>query len=237
MARLPRGGRLGLPVPYVACWSQERWHAIRYDPAVRRPAVFTASRPGRGRPLFGVTNEPRQRDCAMRQRCGVCSALIMGPGWLPAHPRLIEAHMPFSQALRSQPLTGQDCNLPGDRAEHLLREALAAGEDPTVEVTHEPPCCLPCALWSARNCLAIRNLTPTLLRVDRARPILQIVDPSRAQDDHDRRFDGRDDPAERERLGRIARRHGGVVGYVKLALTATCLVPLEQADEALEAVG
>lgn len=182
MARLPRGR--GLPVPYVASWSSEHWHAIRHDPLVGHVAVFTAGRHGRGRPLFGVTNEPRQRLCVTRHLCGVCGQPIDGPGWLPHHDRLIEG-----QAT----LTGRQ-----------------------VDVTHEPPCCEPCAYWSATGCPSISRRTPNLLRIDSYESLLQLIDPSAAPARHERRFDCDDD---RDRLGRIARRHGGAVGYVKLAIT------------------
>jgi hypothetical protein len=195
MARLPRGGRHRLPVPYVASWSCERWHAIRHDPVVGDVAIFTAGRYARGRALFGVTNEPRQRECVMLRRCGVCGQPITGPGWLPNHDRLIE----------------QTADIGAQR----------------LRVTHEPPCCLPCARWSATGCLAIRGRTPDLLRVDAFVPIAQRIDPSRAPSNHDARFDGPDDSAERERLGRIARRHGGAVGYVKLGLTSAEAVSLD----------
>lgn len=198
MARLPLG-RNRLPVPYVAAWSTERWHAIRHEPLVGHVAIFTAGRHGRGRPLFGVTNEPRQRACVIQRLCGVCGQEIDGPGWLPLHPRLIEAQTDIG---------GRQC-----------------------DVTHEPPCCFPCAHWSATGCPAIGNRTPSLLRVGAYLLIAQRVDPSLAPSNHDRRFDGTDNVTERERLGRIARHHGGAVGYVKLAITDAETVALDSLDK------
>lgn len=185
MARLPRG-RGGMPVPTVASWSSERWAAIRYDPVVDHVAVFTGGRHGRGRPVFGAMNEPRQRRAVMQRRCQVCDAQLDDAGWLPAHDRLAEAQVEI-----------------GGR---------------TVDVTTEPPCCEPCARWAATGCPGIGGHTTGLLRLRVIAPIAQLVDPSRAPAAHDNRFDGGDDPAERERLGRIARRHGGAVGYVKVGL-------------------
>lgn len=194
MARLYRG-RGGLPVPHVAAWSSERWGAIRFDPLVGRQAIFTTGRQGRGRALFGVTNEERQRACMVRRLCGVCAAPLEGPGWWPNHDRLIE----------------QKADVDGR----------------TYDVTHEPPCCHTCATWSATGCAAIGRRTPNLLRVDAGSFVLQLIDPSRAPGRHDPRFDGPDNAAERERLGRIARRHGGAVGYVKLVIVASEVVDLE----------
>lgn len=183
MRKLPVGPR-GLPVPYAAAWSVEHWHAIRHDPLVDHVAVFTAGRPGRGRPLYGVMNEPRQRRCVMEGRCGVCGDLIDGPGWLPEHPTLMSA-----------------------TAEIGGRE---------VPVTTEPPCCHPCATWSATGCPGIAAKTTGLLRIGAWQPVAQLIDPSAAPGRHERRFDRDDD---RDRLGRIARRHGGACGYVKVAVT------------------
>ena len=193
MARLPRG-RQGLPVPYVAAWSSERWAAIRHDPLVGRVAVFTGGRHGRGRPVFGAMNEARQRRAVIERRCGVCEALYEGAGWLPAHPALIAG---------TAPLAGREAG-----------------------VTTEPPVCEPCARWSAAGCPGIASRCTGLLRLGVTVPVLQLVDPSRGPMEHDARFDGHDDPAERERLGRIARRHGGAVAYVKVAVLDADEVPL-----------
>jgi hypothetical protein len=190
MAHLPRG-RGGMPVPWVAAWSSERWAAVRWDPVVNRIALFTGGRHGRGRPVFGVMNEPRQRAAVMRRRCGVCGGpipleLYRFVGYLPAHDRLLDATVEHR----------------GERH----------------RVTGEPLCCRPCATWAATGCPGIAGGCSGLLRITKLLPIAQLVDPSRAPATHDGRFDGDDDPAERARLGRIARRHGGAVGYVKVAV-------------------
>ncbi len=83
--------------------------------------------------------------------------------------------------------------------------------------TTEPPCCYECASWAMAACPGLRDTTG-LWRIVRAVRIVQLVDPSRAPAAHQGRF-GPDDPAGRERLGKIARRTGGVAGYVKLVLT------------------
>lgn len=199
MARLPLG-RGDLPVPHIAAWSSERWAAIRFDPLVDHVAVFTGGRQGRGRPVFGVMNEPRQRAAVMGRRCGVCNAALSEAAWLPNLPRLCEG-------------TTQ----------------VGSHEHP---VTTEPPCCLPCALWSTTGCPGIARHAAGLLRIDHYLPLAQMVDPSRGPAAHDSRFDGEDDPAERERLGRIARRHKGAVGYVKVVLVDASPVAISDIERA-----
>jgi hypothetical protein len=192
MARLPRG-RQGMPVPRIVAWSSERWAAIRHDPLVDRPAVFTDGREGRGRPVFGVMNEVRQRRAVMARLCGVCFAELGDGGWwLPNYPKL------------------------------LLGTATVGGDE--YPMTTEPPCCEPCATWAITGCPGISATATGLLRIESTLNVLQLVDPSRGPAVHDVRFDRGDDPAERERLGRIARRHGGAVGYVKLVLVAATSV-------------
>lgn len=92
------------------------------------------------------------------------------------------------------------------------------------KVTTEPPSCLPCALWAVAACPGLRHTT-SLLLIRRGTAILQLVDPSRAPAAKAGRFGG-DDEAHRRRLGVIARRHGGAVGYVKIALDAVEEHPL-----------
>lgn len=194
MAALPRG-RGGLPVPYVAAWSSERWAAIRYEPLVNHVAVYTAGRHGRGRPVFGAMNEPRQRECVILSRCGVCRSDLEPAGrWLPNHGRLVEAWAEFGGVRH--------------------------------DMTTEPPCCQPCATWAALACPGIAGRTDSLLRLTEIRAVAQYVDPSAGPGRHDSRFDGEDDPADRDRLGRIARQHGGAVGYVKVAIIVSEIVPL-----------
>lgn len=74
LTHLPRDHR-GFPVPHVAAWSTERWAEVRHDPLVgNRPAIFTAGKPGTGRPILGALNEPRQRRSCVKRRCQVCDA-------------------------------------------------------------------------------------------------------------------------------------------------------------------
>jgi hypothetical protein len=63
----------GLPVPYVAAWTDERnnawdpnnlqwWRGIRWLRTTKTTGI----------PLFGMTNSYRQRECMRRGRCQVC---------------------------------------------------------------------------------------------------------------------------------------------------------------------
>lgn len=92
-------------------------------------------------------------------------------------------------------------------------------------VSTEPLCCSPCARWSSSVCPGLRKAT-SLWHVTDWRPLLQLVDPAAGPMGHQRRF-GLDDPAERDRLGRVARRHGGAVGYVKVVIDDYSAVRLE----------
>ncbi len=84
--------------------------------------------------------------------------------------------------------------------------------------THEPLCCLPCAAWTAENCCHLRRTDDaSVIRVVDFERLVQIIDPSA---DQPRKHPGVVDDL--ERLGRIARRqpNGGLVGFIKLALTS-----------------
>lgn len=72
----------GRPVPYATAWSSEILGAIRTDPLIRRPALFAKGRPGRGQPVWGALSFDRQRECVMRDLCGVCG-YPMGDRFLP----------------------------------------------------------------------------------------------------------------------------------------------------------
>lgn len=62
----------GLPVPHVAAWSSEVWDGFVIDPVWRMAALSTAGAAGRGQPVWGVINEPRQRRSVGERRCQVC---------------------------------------------------------------------------------------------------------------------------------------------------------------------
>ena len=62
----------GLPVPYVAAWSSEVWDGYVLDPTWGLPALSTAGAAGRGVPVWGAINEPRQRRSVGQHRCQVC---------------------------------------------------------------------------------------------------------------------------------------------------------------------
>lgn len=192
--RLQRDRR-GLPVPHIAAWSSEHWSAARWDPVLpgRQMALFTAGRQGRGSPCFDVMNEPRQRRAVMLGRCQVCD----DP--LPRHERT------------SRP-TGW---LP---ASVLVTEELGHLDDGT-PVTAEPLCCRSCAEFVVEHCcvLARRPERNIVHVVDWVR-VAQFIDPSAAPALHARRFDATGDV---EHLGRVARRHGGLVGLIKVGITRT----------------
>lgn len=196
MARLPV--YKGRPVPHVAAWSSERWGAVRHDPTVGRVAMFSTGRQGRGRPVFGAMNEPRQRAVVLGHRCGVCNSPLEDGAWLPHFDALADGNVTL--------------DLDGTPHEYPF-------------VT-EPPCCHDCARWAADGgCPGIAGESRGLVDVRAAFPIVQLVDPSRAPMHFESRFDGEDDPADRHRWGKTARRHGGAVGYVRLALVDTEIVP------------
>jgi hypothetical protein len=83
--------------------------------------------------------------------------------------------------------------------------------------SYAPPTCEPCLDFSASVCPAFRS-DFHVVRFDHCEPVLQFVDPSAAPMRGIERFDGGDNPETRQKLGRIARRNGGLVGHVKLAL-------------------
>lgn len=84
-------------------------------------------------------------------------------------------------------------------------------------VTYAPPTCEPCLQWSSEVCPAFRGKFEVKPFAG-AEHVLQLIDPSRGPINGADRFDGGDNPRTRERLGRIARAHGGLVGHVKLAV-------------------
>lgn len=188
--------RRGLPVPHVASWSSEHWHAARFDPFVEHVALFTAGRQGRGRPVFDVVNEPRQRRAVLGHRCQVCDVLLPrnpSVGWLPLSAlehgtALLKNGAPVT----SKPLCCKECaRFTADHCCVLSRSA-------------------------ERRVLLVKSWTP----------ILQYIDPSTGPALHADRFDAGDDPEARARLGRIASRQNprGIVGIVKIALNAVEVV-------------
>lgn len=62
----------GLPVPHVASWSSETWDGTVMDPVWGMAALSTAGAAGRGVPVWGAINEPRQRRSVGQGRCQVC---------------------------------------------------------------------------------------------------------------------------------------------------------------------
>lgn len=94
-------------------------------------------------------------------------------------------------------------------------------------MTTEPPACGACMDWALENCPGLKRGRPkdvsnALLPADSLDRMIQMIDPSRAPvpEPFNSKLDGGDDTAERERLGVIARKHGGLVGYVEFALPA-----------------
>lgn len=83
--------------------------------------------------------------------------------------------------------------------------------------SYAPPTCQPCLDFSASACPAFRH-DYGVARFDRCQLVLQFLDPSVEPMRGIERFDGGDNPDTRAKLGRIARRNGGLVGHVKLAL-------------------
>lgn len=187
---LPRDRR-GLPVPYVAAWSSEHWAVARWDPLIpgRQMALFTAGRMGRGTPCFDVVNEPRQRESVMTGRCQVCRDPL---------DRDRRTGIPIGflpQSAIDEETIGR---LDGD------------------PVTAEPLCCESCARFVVEHCCVLaRRPAKGIVRVTRWDRILQYVDPSAAPPTHERRFDKSPDLT---RLGEVARRHGGLVGMVKVCI-------------------
>lgn len=88
LAHLPRD-RNGLPVPWTASWSSEHWATARAEARIdNRLCLFTAGRPGRGTPILGAMNEPRQREAMLEGLCQVCGRPLDEDRWLP----LLEWH-------------------------------------------------------------------------------------------------------------------------------------------------
>lgn len=81
----------GLVIPWVAAWSSEGIITVANDPIAGRVAVFTKGRQGRGRPVFGVMNPPRQRAAVLTGLCQICGRSLEDTGWLPNHPKLVES--------------------------------------------------------------------------------------------------------------------------------------------------
>lgn len=78
IAALPKS-KGGLPVPYVASWEGEEEMMIRADPLLfGQRAVFPkhGSKVGKTRPVFGIMEPSRQRECLMLFRCQVCHAKL-----------------------------------------------------------------------------------------------------------------------------------------------------------------
>lgn len=67
----------GRVIPWVAAWSSETWGKSLFEPGLGRNALFTMGRQGRGKPVFGVLNEPRQRDAMLVGICQVCGTRIL----------------------------------------------------------------------------------------------------------------------------------------------------------------
>lgn len=188
LKRLPTDRR-GLPVPWIAAWSSEHWAVARFDPLVSRQALFTAGRHGRGTPCFDVMNEPRQREAVMRGWCQVCRARLARD----RRTGIITGYLPAS----------------------TLAEGVAHTDDGT-PVTAEPLLCGLCATYVVDHCCVLaKRGDPGILAVSAWRRLLQFVDPSAAPPTHERRFDRSPDLT---RLGVFARRHGGLVGMVKLMI-------------------
>lgn len=177
----------GLPVPYVASWSSERWGIARRDPLVgNRWALFSEGAQGVGRPLLASINEERQRRSVIQSRCQVCD--------------------------RDRP---RDELWVTNMTQHTL---ILDGK--LFSATHAPPTCGPCLEWSHHVCPAFRDKF-TVTRFDEMELVLQFLDPSKGPMNGADRFDGGDNPGMREYLGRIARKNGGLVGHVKLAVALT----------------
>lgn len=98
----------GYPVPFVAAWTSEHWSTARYDPRLKRQAVFTAGARGVGAPILGLLNEPRQRMCVLEQRCQICGRRINGLGYLPDEALNREA-LVDGPPVTSEPLCCRPC--------------------------------------------------------------------------------------------------------------------------------
>lgn len=136
MDRLPRDRRR-LPVPHVAAWSSEVWGVARAEHHLPGwpLALFCRGRQGRGRPMFDVVNEERQRRAVLLGRCQVCD------GHLPlTHGPTVGYTRPYGWLPRAT----------------VERESVGRLEDGT-PVTHEPLCCQPCAAWVAVHCCDLRR--------------------------------------------------------------------------------
>jgi hypothetical protein len=87
----------GLPVPWVAIWSDEKAEPIGARPLgpdggivatgpnveMRFGMIWVATNKRTGTPVFGEVNSQRQRRCMLGPRCQVCGARIDGPPvWL-----------------------------------------------------------------------------------------------------------------------------------------------------------
>lgn len=83
MSKLARSAK-GLPVPWVADWTSEENQYLKYEPLIKRVAVFTRGSIGDGEPILGQMNPQRQRKAMIEKWCQVCNrrAKQCGDLWL-----------------------------------------------------------------------------------------------------------------------------------------------------------
>jgi hypothetical protein len=184
----------GLPIPFVAAWSSERWASARIDPlALNKWAIFGAGRQGRGRPLLGVMNEERQRRVSMLNLCQICAEPYGNDGWIAlVAPREVNTQ---------------------------------TGEKRIT--TFEPPACGDCMEWAVAHCPGLKKdrevkVEDAIYPARSFDKVLELIDPSAGPPVYNHLFDGQDNPEVRDRLGRVARKHGGLVGYVEFAVPYGC---------------
>ncbi len=163
----------GLPVPWVASWSDEEQFSVAACPyAAGRLALWQPHRPGQGRPIFALPHVVRQRQAIAEQRCSLCGARLQG-----------------------STKVSLSTDRPTDVAGHGM-----------IPLVIEPLLHRACAITSLQHCPALgRRSADNLLQVRqvfRAGPVQQLLT--------------RDAVAER-----IGRPLDGIVGHLKLAITAS----------------
>lgn len=124
------------PVPFTASWTGEEKFTVGPCPHSRRIAIFQASAPGEGKPLFGKPHANRQRQVIADGLCDLCGKPLAARTKVSlSHARVRNNGAEGPAVLQVEPLLHRECAATSMRFCPSLRRDIATGDLMVRQVT------------------------------------------------------------------------------------------------------